>query len=221
MFDREARWIAGKLGAYTPLQLSPLLNVGSSTSEFRERTQPWTTQRLFAPLATHGVAIVHLDARCGAGIDICADLLEDADFARVRSTRYRALLCCNILEHVRDPAEMARRCAELVTPGGVIVVTVPRSYPRHGDPIDTLYRPTPEEAAALFPGTSVVASEVIDTGQSYRDDVRRRPWILLRHLGRLPVPFLGIEKWTASMHKPYWLLHNYQVSAAILRRDGV
>jgi hypothetical protein len=102
----------------------------------------------------------------------------------------------------------------------MIVVTVPRSYPRHGDPIDTLYRPTPDEAAALFPGTLVVASQIIDSGESYLDTVRCRPWILLRHLARLPVPFLDFEKWRTSMQKPYWLFHNYQVSAVVLHRHG-
>jgi SAM-dependent methyltransferase len=218
MFDREARWVAGQLARYPAGQISPLLNVGSSTSDFRQRVQPWTTRHIFAPLAARGVEIVHLDSRTGAGIDICADLLDDADFARIRATRYRALLCCNILEHVLNPAEFARRCVELVLPGGVIVVTVPRSYPRHGDPIDTLYRPTPEKAAALFPDTAVIAAEIIDVGESYRDELRRRPWILLRHLARLPVPFLDVEKWTASMQKPYWLFYNYRVSAVVLRR---
>src|SRR5205807_1548925 len=218
MFDREARWIADRLAAFSSDQISPLLNVGSSTGEFRERVQPWTHRQLFAPLAARGVEIVHLDARSGAGIDICADLLDEDDFARLRSTRYRALLCCNILEHVRDPALLARRVVELVLPGGVMIVTVPRSYPRHGDPIDTLYRPTPEEAAALFPGTSVAAAEIIDVDESYRDELRRRPWILLRHLARLPVPFLGVEKWTASLQKPYWMFHNYQVSAVMLQK---
>jgi hypothetical protein len=49
--------------------------------------------------------------------------------------------------------------------------------------------------------------------------VRRRPWLLLRHLARVPAPFLGLEKWRRSMQKPYWLFHNYQVSAALLRRE--
>ena len=106
----------------------------------------------------------------------------------------------------------------LVRPGGIIVVTVPRSYPHHADPIDTLYRPTPEEAAALFPQTALVAAEIIDVGLSYRDEIRRRPWLLLRPLLRLPVPFLGLAKWRNSMVKPYWLFHNYRVSAAVLRR---
>ncbi len=218
MFDSESLWVADKLALYPATQLSPLLNVGSSTSEFRETAQPWTARNIFRPLERRGVAIVHLDTRAGAGIDIRADLLDEADFARLRATRYRALLCCNILEHVRDPGEFARRCSELVMPGGIIVVTVPRSYPRHGDPIDTLYRPAPEEAAALFPGTSVIAAEIIDTGQSYLDTVRRRPWLLLRHLARFPLPFLDLAKWTASMQKPYWLFHNYEVSAVVLQR---
>ena len=219
MFEAEARWIGDRLAAFPPERLSPLLNIGSSTSEFREKAQPWMARHIFRPLAERGVEIVHLDARHGEGIDLRADLLDDADFARLRATPYRALLCCNVLEHVRDPGEFARRCAALVMPGGVIVVTVPRSYPHHADPIDTLYRPTPEEAASMFPGTSVTAAEIIDVGQSYADEVRRRPWLLLRHLARAPAPFLGLEKWRRSMQKPYWLFHNYQVSAAVLRRN--
>lgn len=224
MFEREARWISDRLAAYPPRLLSPLLNIGSGTRPFREKVQPWIARDLLAPLAARGVEIVHLDARSGDGpgdgIDIQADLLRDGDFALVaEARRYAALLCCNVLEHVRDPGEFARRCAMLVRPGGIIVVTVPRSYPHHADPIDTLYRPTPEEAAALFPDSSLVAAEIIDVGLSYRDEVRRRPWLLLRHLLRLPVPFLGLAKWRNSMVKPYWLFHNYRVSAAVLRRD--
>jgi hypothetical protein len=219
MFAAEARWVGDRLAGFPPEQLSPLLNIGSSTSEFRETVQPWMRRHIFGPLAERGVKVVHLDAREGPGIDIRADLLDDGAYARVAAGRYGALLCCNVLEHVRDPGEFARRCAALVMPGGVIVVTVPRSYPHHGDPIDTLYRPTPEEAARLFPATSVVAGEILDVGESYLREVRRRPWLLLRHLARAPAPFLGIEKWQRSMRKPYWLFNNYQVSAAVLRRE--
>ncbi|MGD9616347.1 MAG: class I SAM-dependent methyltransferase [Alphaproteobacteria bacterium] len=224
MFEREARWISDRLAACPLQQISPLLNIGSGTRAFREVAQPWIERDLFAPLAARGVEIVHLDARAGDGpgdgIDIRADLLHDDDFARLaEGRRYAALLCCNVLEHVRDPGAFAHRCAMLVRPGGLIVVTVPRSYPHHADPIDTLYRPTPDEAAALFPRSALVTAEIIDVGLSYRDEIRRRPWLLLRPLLRLPVPFLGLAKWRNSMVKPYWLFHNYRVSAAVLRRE--
>jgi len=219
MFAAEARWVGQRLAAHPAEALSPLLNIGSSTSEFRETAQPWMVEHIFAPLTARGVETVHLDARDGPGIDLRADLLDENDFHRVRTRPYRALLCCNVLEHVGDPGEFARRCAALVMPGGVIVVTVPHSYPHHADPIDTLYRPTPEEAAALFPASSVVAAEIIDVGESYAGEVRRRPWLLLRHIARAPAPFLGLAKWRRSMQKPYWLFHHYQVSAAVLRRE--
>jgi SAM-dependent methyltransferase len=220
MFEIEARWIGDRLAAQPVRQLSPLLNVGSGTRAFRENAQPWIERHLFAPLAARGVEIVHLDARPGDGIDLRADLLREADFARVAGARkYAALLCCNVLEHVPDPGEFARRCVMLVRPGGLLVVTVPHSYPHHADPIDTLYRPTPGEAAALFPHSALVAGEIIDVGLSYRDEIRRRPWLLLRHLLRAPAPFLGFAKWRNSMVKPYWLFHNYRVSAAVLRRN--
>jgi Methyltransferase domain len=218
MFPREARWIGKRLATHRATELSPLLDVGSGTAEFRTRVQPWIDGEIFAPLAGRGVELVHLDTRAGPGIDIRADLLDDRDFARLKQRRYRALLCCNILEHVRDAGEFARRCSALMASGGLIVATVPRSYPRHRDPIDTLYRPTPQEAAALFPETTVIAAEIIDVGQSYRDEVGRRPWVLLRHLARLPVPFLGPDAWRHSLKKPYWLFHNYLVSAVVLRR---
>jgi len=175
-------------------------------------------RRHFCAARRPGVEIVHLDVRAGHGVDIRADLLDNVDFARARQRPYQAMLCCNVLEHVRAAAEFARRCSELVAPGGLIVVTVPRSFPRHGDPIDTLYRPSPQEAAALFPDTAIVAAEVIDVGESYRDEVRRRPWVLLRHVARLPVPFLGVDRWRHSMKKPYWLFHNYRISGLVLRR---
>lgn len=220
MFEVEARWLGGRLAAFEPAELSPLLNIGSSTRAFREQVQPETVAHVFGPLRGRGVEVVHLDRRAGDGIDIRADLLDNADFARVAATAYSAVLCCNVLEHVTDAAEFARRCLRLVRPGGLLFVTVPRSYPRHGDPIDTLFRPTPEELIRLFPDAGVVAGEIIDVERSYRDDVQRRPWILLRHAVRLPFPFLGWDKWRNSMKKPYWLFHNYQVTCAILRRPA-
>jgi SAM-dependent methyltransferase len=219
MFEAEARWVGERLAALPAAQLSPLLNIGSSTKDFRENVQPWTVREIFMPLSNRGLEVVHLDSRSGSGIDLRADLLDDADFARLRSRNYGGILCCNVLEHVRDPLEFARRCEALVKPGGIILVTVPHSYPHHADPIDTLYRPTPDEIAGLFADSTVVAAAIIDVGRSYRDDVGRRPWILLRHALRLPFPFLGLEKWRRSMQKPYWLFHNYRVSAVLARRD--
>ena len=70
MFEAEAAWLERLLRQWAPEQLSPLLNVGSSTRAFREITQPWTDRRLFQPLRQRGVKLIHLNSKDGDGIDI-------------------------------------------------------------------------------------------------------------------------------------------------------
>src|SRR5215475_12634311 len=118
MFKAEASWLERLLREREPKELSPLLNVGSSTSRFREHEQPWTEELLFAPLRARGIRLIHLAAREGEGIDIRADILSEADLPRIKALGPKAVLCRNILEHVTTPEVLARRCIDIVGPGG-------------------------------------------------------------------------------------------------------
>jgi SAM-dependent methyltransferase len=218
IFAAEARWLRDRLDGFPAERLSPLLNLGSSDAEFRERRQPWIAAELFRPLAARGIEIVHVDRRAAAGVDIQADLTDPDDLARLRALRPKALLCCNLLEHVHAPERLARHCLELLDADGLVFVTVPFSYPYHADPIDTMYRPRPEELALLFAGARMREARILDVGLSYRDAVRARPWLLLRHLARLPLPFLSPVRWRRSMAKLYWLAAPYRISCAVLEK---
>jgi SAM-dependent methyltransferase len=218
MFEAEARWLAAALDQFAPARLSPLLNLGSSTKAFREQVQPWTEEQLFGPLRARGVEIVHVDMRDEPGVDVRADLTDPADVARLRALEPRAVLCCNLLEHVTEPQRLARHCLDILPPGGLAFVTVPFSYPYHRDPIDTMLRPSPAELRRLFAGGDLIAGEVIAAGASYRDDIRRRPWLLLRHLVRFPAPFVSFVRWKRSMAKLYWLAAEYRVTCAIFEK---
>jgi hypothetical protein len=222
MFEAEARWLRAALDRFSHQRLSPLLNLGSSTATFRERLQPWTEKELFQPLRARGIEIVHIDKRNERGVDLCADLTDAADLPRLHALNPRALLCCNLLEHVTEPDRLARNCIDILPTSGLAFVTVPFSYPYHRDPIDTMYRPSLAELTALFPGARLVAGEIIGVGVSYRDDVRRRPWILLRHAARFPAPFVSLESWKRSMQKLYWLVAEYRVTCAVFEKaeDG-
>jgi hypothetical protein len=217
VFKAEAQWLYRRISAFPAEEVSPLLNIGSSTRQFRETEQPWTNEKLFAPLRERGVAVIHCDFRAGDGIDVRADILADSDLPRLKALKAKAILCCNILEHVGEPKCLAQRCLDIVGAAGLVFVTVPFSYPHHRDPIDTLYRPAPDELAKLFAPAKMLNGEILDVGESYRDQVKQRPWILLRHVFRAPVPFLNLEKWRRSMGKLYWLRHNYKVTAAVFR----
>lgn len=162
MRPAEATWIAHQLAAFGNEQISPLVNIGSQTREFRIRRQPHIERDIFAPLRQRAVEVIHTDLKPDDGVDIAGDLFDPSVQAALQARRPRAALTSNLLEHVRAPGELARAIGALVAPGGMLLVTVPRSYPYHADPIDTGFRPSPGELAALFPGFTLVHGEVIE-----------------------------------------------------------
>jgi len=218
MFEAEARWLRGALDMFPAERLSPLLNLGSSSADIREVVQPWIEDQLFRPLRTRGVEVVHVDMRELPGVDVQADLTDPDDVLRLSALRPGALLCCNLLEHVIEPDRLADHCLNLLAVGGLVFVTVPFSYPYHRDPIETMYRPSPSELSDLFTGTRLLDGTILGMGESYRDAVRERPWLLLRHVSRFPVPFLSVRKWKRSMARLYWLAAEYRITCAVFEK---
>ena len=218
MQQAEARWIEAALRAFPAEELSPILDIGSQTLAFRTQEKPYIHNDLFAPLLARGISIIYSDLQEGDGIDLSANLLEADGFEQIKATAPRTIFCNNVLEHVLDPQVFARRCFDILPPGGRLVITVPKSYPHHRDPIDTMFRPTPEEIRALIEApTDLLASEIIETG-SYWDNLKKRPWIIYRQLLRLPFPFLGWTKWKRSMKKFYWMVRPYRQSCLVIQK---
>src|SRR5205085_4736707 len=57
--------------------------------------------------------------------------------------------------HVTDRQIVCAAIWSLLPPGGFLILTVPYRFPYHEDPIDTMFRPSVEELAQLFPGTAI------------------------------------------------------------------
>ncbi|MBO0738410.1 MAG: hypothetical protein J2P48_17855 [Alphaproteobacteria bacterium] len=218
MFMTEARWLRCALDLFPAERLSPLLNLGSGSAARREVIQPWVDAQVFRPLRERGAAVLHVDIRRLPGVDVQADLTDAGDMRRLKVLHPNALLCTNLLEHVPEPERLAQHCLDLLPSGGLLFVTVPYSYPYHRDPIDTMYRPGLDELTGLFTGARLFHGTILGAGESYRDAVRERPWILLRHVCRFPVPFLSFERWKRSMARLYWLAAEYRITCAVFEK---
>jgi hypothetical protein len=214
MRPTEARWIAGRIAALGSA-CSPLLNVGSSTAEFRRTRQPHIETLVFEPLRSSGVEVVHTDIKLGEGVDIAGDVMDEHVRQQIRAARPRAVLCSNLLEHVPQREALASAIRELVEPGGYLIVTVPRSYPFHADPIDTGFRPSPGELAALFPRTSLVEGEVVKDTTYARELVSQPLRKSIRSL-------LGAMRPTGDAARSQrdrlrWLFREFSTSCVVLR----
>jgi hypothetical protein len=196
MLEAEACWLRQTLDGFAAERLSPLLNLGCGDAARRKTPQPWIEDQLFAPLRTRGIDIVHVDMRPGPQVDVQADLTDPADVQCLRALQPRALLCCNLLEHVLEPERLARHCLAMLAAGGLVFVTVPFSYPYHGDPIDTMFRPAPQDLTALFAEARLIDGTIIGTGRAYLDDLRQRPLDgeTLSGQGRVPDQLCCIRK---------------------------
>ncbi len=202
--------------------LTPVLNLGSGSGKFRKLQQPHIDQFMFAPLAARDIQCIHADIRLEEGIDLVGDLSTSEFQNELRSLEPGCVLLNNFLEHVTEPLMITKAIEEFLPSGGMAVVSVPRSYPYHLDPIDTGFRPSPEEIAALFPNCDLVEGRVIDSTR-YIDRLAEMPrneltGFLLKSFIRFFTPFYKFEAWKTRFHRFLWLLRPYQVSIAVLRK---
>ncbi|RKH11128.1 methyltransferase domain-containing protein [Corallococcus sp. CA053C] len=219
MLKSEARWLSRQLQALDVARGSPLLNVGSSTRYFREVQQPFIHRELFAPWQRRGGRVIHQDLKPDDGVDVVGSLMDPECLARLASWSPRSVCCTNVLEHVEDRVAFARQLASLVAPGGVLLVTVPRAFPWHPDPIDTMFRPTVEELVPLFPDLRLVVGQVVPCGTLGHLVAADLPGALKRLLkpgqgaGADAVPRAGVGQWLWP-----WLVRPFEVTCAVFER---
>lgn len=220
----EARWIeecvAKHVPSADPQRQGLVLNLGSGTARSREISKPYIDRMVLAPLRGKGYGIVNSDLIEGEGIDLSGDLFDPAFQQTLRDLRPQVVMFCNVFEHL--PTGLRTRVPEILhrilSDGGHLFITVPRSYPYHADPIDTMYRPTPQDVAALFPALHVVQAEVIDS-ESYRDEfMRGSAWRRVRKVLRLLFPFVRPKRWLSHAHRFFWLGRPYQHCCLLLRK---
>jgi hypothetical protein len=203
--------------------ISPLLNLGSSTRLFREEAKPHIERELFAPLRAAGVEIVHSDLKQAEGVDVAGDILDPSVRAALKARGFRSLLVANMLEHVRDRAAVIAACEEIAGPGGLILATVPSSFPYHADPIDSGYRPRPGDLAVAFLGSEPLLTGEVG-GMTYREEIAARGSSVGRELaGTLGFGLIGFARpksFRARLSRWRWYRRPYVVSLALVRVRG-
>lgn len=221
MLAEEAEWI-GSAVAELPEARFPLLNVGSQTDTFRTVAQPWIDEKIFAPLRSRGLEVVHVDLQSAPGVDLVLDVMEPDARGRLREVGAGIVLCSNLLEHVSDPWDMLDALVDVTPPGGFLVLTGPQRYPYHPDPIDNGFRPDWQEVAHRVVDSAVVVRATRIVGPRFVDRylaaarrrVRRGSPATVTGAADA-VPGRGL-RWAAS--RLWWIWQRPSAYALVLRR---
>ena len=203
--------------------ISPCLNLGSSTGDFRVKEQPHIDRYIFTLLRDRNVRIIHADIKASKGVDLVGDIFDPAMMDAIRKIAPACVLCCNMLEHVNYRQELAAIITEMLGCGGLLIVTVPHSYPVHYDPIDTYFRPTPKEIHELFPNFELVEGGIISDSTYYQDLIRSKGvgGTLLQFAKSVIKLFMfwrGSRHWIGHFHRYLWLFRPYRVSYVLMRK---
>lgn len=222
MRPEEAQHIGAWVRRIAAERGGPVVNIGSSTGHFRTVVQPHIEAHLFGPLRALGVPVYHSDLKAVEGVDFPGDIYTTALQERLRALAPQVVLASNLMEHLTVAAREAFPGVldRIVAPGGYIIVTVPHSYPFHPDPIDTYFRPSPEELRALWPayelidGRTLVSSTYLPMVQAM--DLKTK----LRQVVRFFVPIYKPVSWASHVHRHLWLFRPFVVSCVVLRKPA-
>jgi len=215
MHREEALWIKSVLDDFDSQAISPLLDIGSASLEFRKVLQPHIDEFVFAPLTERGVQVYHVDQKPVVGVDLVGDLMDASFIDELKAFGFKAVLCANVLEHVRAPDRLAGAIAEIVS-NGLVIITVPCDYPKHLDPIDTMYRPRVDELMSLFAAGKKCQGRRLFVGRRITG-MARRPWKLAWLLARCLLPFYRHDGWITAVHSLMWLFRERTISCVALR----
>lgn len=105
---------------------------------------------------------VALDGRAGINIDVVGDVAA-TPFA---DGEFDAVVCNQVLEHVREPWKVVAEIARILKSGGKCILTAPFLQPYHADPGD-YFRYTKEGMKSLFASAGFDILECEGYGRTY------------------------------------------------------
>lgn len=217
MSPEEARWMGRRVADLPAAEISPLLNLGSSTAAYRSTVCPFIDTEIFEPLAKRGVEVIHVDMKAADGVDVVGDITTGSVQAVIRSRKPKSLICTNLLEHVTDRRIISGAIETILESGGYLFLSVPYRYPYHPDPIDTGFRPSPEQLSQEFPDLRVVDKAVVEFG-NYSAQLFKHPWLIARDGYLLLAGFGKADKWRVLMSNYRFLFQSYASACVVLRK---
>ena len=219
MIIKESEWIGKELiGFAEQNKIHCLINIGSSTGQFRKVTQAHIHNNIFKPLIEKNVNVIHLDLKESEGVDLVGDIMDKEFFSTIKKYPIDCYLCSNILEHISDPKALATRITDVAVKGSLLLITVPYVFPYHNDPIDTYLRPTVQELSALFPNTKLIKGEIVEGDSNFLKMITKNKKLFLITFLRLFLPFYKPQSWRFIWKDYFRMKQHFSATCIVLEK---
>ena len=190
-----------------------IINLGSGNVEQLMKTKPWVSKNVFDLLKKQKAKILHVDAENFPGVDIVQDLSQPNSLSFCDKLEGSKLfILANVLEHIpkKAHAELLKKIYSKMKPKDGLIITVPYDYPYHADPIDNMYRPSPNELKKLLPLIWLEA-EIVIAGSYLEEFMRLNTLKKIRKLLKPLWIFQKPSRWKEN-HRLFYLFKQYQIT---------
>ena len=223
----ESIWIAEHIFKYANPG-AKLLNIGSSTLDFRSIIQPHIEANIFSKLKMRGIATVHTDIQNAKGVDLVGDLLDEEFIKILEKEKFDFILCSNLLEHLEEINPICHIIERILKKNGFAIITVPYNYPYHLDPIDNMFRPNVKELSSKLTNLKLVQGEILKASsynsklskleKNYFQKLLNNPKMLALIFFRMLLPFYKHNIWKKTMFGINRLFKPFSVTCVVLKK---
>jgi hypothetical protein len=149
MLIKEAKKIYEYIETFLKDKKGIAINIGSSTADFIDISQPYIRNFVLNPLSLN-FKILNIDIKSQEGVDLVADFTTPEGQKSIANLNGNLYLISNLLEHIPDYNLGIKSIVELLNTGDVLILSGPKSFPYHPDPIDNMFRPSIKELRQYF-----------------------------------------------------------------------
>ena len=222
MLVEESFWIAEKIKAILPQEPFPVVNLGSSTLEYRTKSQPFIQKNIFDLFQKEKEQVIHVDLKNAEGIDLAGDLFDPKFRQKLKDLRPKVILCNNLLMYLdfKTRKELAKILQQILGENGWLIITNSHVFPPAHDPKDYFYRATPKKIhSELFQNLELLNHEIVENQFTFLKYLTKNPKVFLIKLIRLFLPFYKTSEWWFLL-KYYFknLNKNYSASCLFLQK---
>jgi hypothetical protein len=186
------------------------VNLGSGDINNLLLKKPWIEKNIFS----HFKKKINIDKIAFDDIDIVGDLANPSIYKSIKKIECNKIFfLCNVLEHVssKNRKIIFNNIYACMNSRDELIISVPYDYPYHADPIDTLYRPSPEALSRRI-NLKWQKKIIIESGR-YIEEFLRMP--IFKKIRRILKPIWILQKpssYLHNFHQLFYLFKSYKVS---------
>lgn len=189
------------------------LNLGCGDVNRLGLIKPWVQENIFNPLKSRKIDVVNIDYKNFGGVNIVKDLIQTNSLNFVQQySGPKIFILTNVLEHIpsNSRTSLLENIYQNMASGDSLIISVPNDYPYHGDPIDTMYRPSPDDLMRAI-NLHWLESYLISAGSYKEEFLKMSSFKKLRKLLKVFLPFQKFSKWR-ECHRIVYLFKPYKIS---------